>query len=82
MRADTGKDGEMVYKWTEQYDSAQAKGSINVCGARYGEGKFSSPIDISFPHQKATLKLAFGATIDQDPCDESYGISNLNVYIM
>lgn len=82
MRTDTGKDNEMVYKWTEPYDSAQASGSINVCGARYGEGKFSSPIDISFPHVDKTLKIAFGATIDQDPCDESYGISNLNIFIM
>ena len=64
MRIDIGTEGDLVYAWTETYNSMQAAGSINICGAHYGEGKFSSPIDVSFPHNREELEIAFGATID------------------
>ena len=82
MKVNIGRERSFEYVWTERYDSTQATKSINICGAHYGEGKFSSPIDITLPHVEDNVSILFGATLDQDPQTESYGISNLNIYVM
>jgi len=83
MQTNTGPNGEYEYLWTEAYDSTQNVGGINVCGnPLFPEGRFSAPIDITIPHTTDTLSLAFGTTLDQDACEESWGISNIAIYIM
>jgi hypothetical protein len=82
LTANVGSEGKMAYLWTDRYDHTQAPNAIDICGASYGEGKFSSPIDVTVPHIEDSIKIAFGATIDQDACEESWGISSLSIYIM
>lgn len=72
----------MEYIWTEKYDYSKVKNGISVCGSRYPEGKLTSIIDVSFPHTKDTLKLGFGSTLDNDPLENSFGISNLQIYLI
>ena len=81
LQADIGTSGNMQYLWTESYSSFVGEKGINVCGGKWPEGKFSSPIDVSFPHKLNSLTLSFGSTCDGDPLDLSYGISLLRIYI-
>lgn len=81
MRLDHGSKGELQYAWIERYSAFSGDYGINVCGGRWPEGKFASPINVAIPHSKSTLKIGFGATIEQDPCDESFGVSGLRIYI-
>ncbi len=82
MKVNIGREHAMEYVWTERYDSTKSHNAINVCGAHYGEGKFSSAIDITVPHIENSITILFGSTLDQDPQTESWGVSNLNIYIM
>lgn len=81
MRINNGKDGEMQYAWIERYSAFSGNNGIDVCGGRWPEGKFASPIDVSIPHKDNSVKIGFGSTIEQDPCDESFGISGIKIYI-
>lgn len=69
------------YVWTDTYDHVAAGGSVNVCGGRTAEGKFAVPIEVSIPHTASKAKISFGSTIDQDPDDESWGVSQVAIYI-
>jgi hypothetical protein len=81
MRINNGKDGQMQYIWTERYSAFSGNNGIDVCGGRWPEGKFSVPIDVSIPHVDSSIKLGFGSTIEQDPCDESFGVSGVRIFI-
>jgi hypothetical protein len=81
MRINNGKDGEMQYAWIDRYSAFSGNNGIDVCGGRWPEGKFASPIDVSIPHKDKSVKIGFGSTIEQDPCDESFGISGIKIYI-
>lgn len=73
--------GKLEYVWTETYKSGQASSGINVCGAHHAEGKFSNQIEVDLPHTESNLNVEFGALLDQDPCDESWGVSSFQIYI-
>jgi len=81
MQLNTGPKNQDEYVWTDRYDSSMAMNAINVCGAIYGEGKLTTKIDIVVPHNDDSVVVTFGTTVDQDPCDQSWGISNLSIYI-
>lgn len=77
MRINSGKKGAMEYVWTSKYDFSKSVGGINICGADYPEGRFGSKIDLTLRHTTDTVTIGFGSTLDQDPYENSYGISNL-----
>ncbi len=77
MRADIGRGGEMNYVWTEKYDFGKSQGGINVCGAAFLEGRFAQNIEITLPHTANKVTIGFGSTLDQDPYENSFGVSNL-----
>ena len=83
LKMDIGTDGADVPVWTEAHSQDHEKHGLNVCGQPdVHEGKFAQRIDVAVPHTKPTAKFSFGATMDaQDPCDESWGLSNVEVYI-
>lgn len=81
MKLNIGKDNELVYTWVESYSAVSGEKGINVCGGRWAEGKFSSPIDITIPHEGKDLTIAFGSTLEQDACVESFGFSSLKIFI-
>lgn len=81
MRINNGKNGEMQYAWIENYSAFSGDNGINVCGGKWPEGKFSAPINVSIPHNDKSIKLGFGSTTEQDPCDESFGVSGIRIYI-
>jgi hypothetical protein len=77
LRADIGRDNMMEYLWTEKYDYSKAKNGINVCGAVYPEGKLTSTVDVTIPHIADSVTIGFGSTLDQDPEENSFGVSNI-----
>jgi len=81
MRINNGKDNEMQYAWIESYSAFGGDRGINVCGGKWPEGKFSVPINITIPHKANTIKIGFGATTEQDACDQSFGISGIRIYV-
>lgn len=81
MRVNIGKDGGMEYVWTERHDFSKGANVTSICGAKYPENKLTSTIDLTFPHQDKTLMIGFGSTLDQDPFENSFGVSNLQIYI-
>lgn len=73
-------EGENQYVWTEGYKAGQAGTGKNLCGAHHDEGKFFAGIEVVLPHTEDKLELTFGATLEEDPCDESWGVSGLQIY--
>jgi len=70
------------YVWTDTYTQDASSQSVNVCGNdKIGEGKFAVPVEVSVPHSSNSVKIAFGSTVDQDPADQSWGLSHVAVYI-
>lgn len=69
------------YLWTTNYDLSKTKNGINVCGSDYAEAQLSVHFDFTIPHQKYSLTLVFGTTLENDPYENSYGISNLRIYV-
>ena len=81
MRLDNGRNRVMQYAWIQRYSAFSANQGINVCGGHWPEGKFSSPIDLTIPHKDTSINVEFGATLDQDAYDQSFGISGVRIYI-
>jgi hypothetical protein len=73
-------DNNMV--WAESYNHADGgKQGINICGNETPEKKFGRTIDLTVPHTKDSITLTFGATTDEHPCDESFGIDTVMIFI-
>ncbi|KAL4494955.1 hypothetical protein ABPG72_015655 [Tetrahymena utriculariae] len=68
------------YLWTQTYDFSKTKNGINICGSDYVEGQLTSNFDFTIPHSAKSLTLVFGANLQDDPYENSYGISNLKIY--
>ena len=81
LKINNGNNGEMNYIWIESYTAFEGNYGINVCGGKMPEGKFSSPIDVVVNHNSDSLKIAFGSNLQMDPCDESFGISSIQIFI-
>lgn len=83
MKLNIGKGGSLVPVWTEQHAQQESKNGLSLCGqAGTPEGKFSVSIDVTIPHVTDSVMVTFGSTMDDsDPCDESWGVSGVEVYV-
>jgi hypothetical protein len=83
MKLDVGMNDCPTVVWSERHAQSEAKNGLSVCGdAGTPEGKFSAPVDVTMAHHKDSVTVGFGSTMDDaDPCDESWGISALEVHI-
>eukprot|EP00298_Acanthocystis_sp_HF-20_P028650 c7441_g1_i1.p1 GENE.c7441_g1_i1~~c7441_g1_i1.p1 ORF type:complete len:259 (-),score=106.20 c7441_g1_i1:30-806(-) len=69
------------YVWTDSFDSQATKSGIDICCSPAPESKYSTPIDVTLPHSDTTLKVAFGSTLTLAPTEQSWGISDVQVYV-
>merc|ERR1712070_820859 len=68
--------------WTEMNDIRGLHPSaLNICGGDSAEGKFAVPIDVIIPHAGDSLEVEFGADLDENECDESFGIDDVSVSV-
>ena len=81
MRISSGKNEELQYVWTEKHDFSKGANVTSICGAKYPENKLTSGIDVSLPHNNGRVVIGFGSTLDQDAFENSYGISNLEIWL-
>jgi len=83
MQTSVGKNSKMEYVWTETYDESDYTHTVDVCGSEVGEGRFSSPVEVSVPHTADVVTVAFGSTISATPAGSSgfYGVSSVEVYV-
>jgi hypothetical protein len=80
-------DGEYAYMkiddvkvWTKRGQHSPDKG-INICGGDFNDPAFNIPIDVSVPHNKPEVKITFGSTLDEEPCNESFGVDDVMIYV-
>jgi len=71
----------MVYAWTDSHDYTKGANDINVCGAKYPENRLTIPIDVIVPHSDKSITIGFGSTLDNDPFENAFGVSNLQIYM-
>jgi hypothetical protein len=77
LRANVGRDSNMEYIWNDRYDFSKGSANLNVCGNVYPENRLSQVVDVTIRHLRDTLSIGIGSTLDQDPYENSFGISNL-----
>jgi hypothetical protein len=82
MRMNIGRQKELEYVWAQKYDYSKATRGINICGAKYPEGKLSESIEVIVNHTDPSVTIGFGSTLDQDPNENSFGVSGLEIYII
>ena len=70
------------YKWCDKVIQWRCKKyGINACGAEYPD-RMSVPIEFIANHKDDSFDLVFGADLDKKPpCEASWGIDDISVYI-
>lgn len=83
MKLNIGQDDCPVVVWSEQHAQQESKNGISLCGQNaVPEGKFAASVDVTVQHHAESVAIAFGSTMDaSDPCDESWGVSSVEVYV-
>lgn len=78
----------MKYAWTEQYSWCDQPFSIlctkgkSFCGKDDYPDRLAKLVDAASPHNDDSLTVAFGTTLgDVDPCDVSWGVSGISIFI-
>merc|ERR1711998_80126 len=66
---------------TDNLDQQASKVGIQLCGASIPESKFAVPIDVVIPHDAETLTLAFGSTLSRPATEQSWAVSDIQVYV-
>jgi len=57
------------------------KFGVYACGTEFPD-KLSHPVEFTGKHHSSELTLAFSSTLDVDPCTASWGIDDVQVYIL
>jgi len=80
-------DGEYAYMkiagekvWTKRGQHPADKG-INICGGDFNDPAFNIPVDVTVPHTSEEVLITFGSTLDEEPCNESFGIDDVMIYV-
>ena len=70
-----------IYKWCDKVMQWKCKKfGINACGAEYPD-RLSFPVEFITYHKDNEFLLEFGANLKKDPCEASWGIDDVAVYI-
>lgn len=72
--------------WTDSHDQAAVKAGFNFCGNAAPESRFAIPIDVILPHEcsssaDCTLHVTFGSTLKGDATKQSFGVSDVMVFV-
>jgi hypothetical protein len=67
------------YVWSHRCNS-EHKPSVKIC-PDFEICKIAVLVSTTIAHSDKSLKLTFGSTLDGNPCDKSYGVSDIRIYI-
>ena len=80
-----GKDKKYAL-WSQSVDSNgthyEELGNINVCGNTVTESLLGQRVQVIAKHSDEKLKIFFGSTLECEPMYASYGVSDVEVYII
>eukprot|EP00299_Pterocystis_sp_00344_P002641 c1297_g1_i1.p1 GENE.c1297_g1_i1~~c1297_g1_i1.p1 ORF type:complete len:264 (-),score=57.15 c1297_g1_i1:84-875(-) len=66
--------------WTDTNDvRGMHPNSLNICGGDHPDLKMSVPIDVTIPHTGDSVSVSFGSTLDEHPCNESFGVDDVMI---
>jgi hypothetical protein len=74
------KDSQVLF--TESADIRGITNGIDTCGGATVDPLIARKFDVAVMHDEPTLDLVFGSTLTCDPGYASYGISDLEIYIL
>jgi hypothetical protein len=69
------------YVWTDSFDQVSSKTGVDLCCSPAPESKYSVPVDVTLPHSDTSLKVTFGSTLSGSPLDQSWGVSDVQIYV-
>lgn len=86
LKLNTAQDVTPTVVWTEMHrQNTESQTAVSMCGsAQVAESKFAAIIDVTVEHTTDIIDMTFGTTLEAeavDPCEESWGISSVEVYI-
>jgi len=68
--------------WTDVNDvRGMHASSLNACGGDHPDLKLSVPIDVTIPHTGSSITITFGSTLDEHPCNESFGVDDVMISV-
>ena len=54
---------------------------VNLAGGPHPERRWGVPVDVSLRHASPTAFVQFGSSLADDPCDASYGVDDVHVWV-
>ncbi len=54
---------------------------MNICGGKENDAAFNVPIDAYVNHDGKEIEVTFGSTLEKDPCDASFGVDDVMIYV-
>jgi len=68
--------------WTDTNDvRGMHPNALNACGGDHPDLKMSVPIDVTVPHTGSSITVSFGSSLDEHPCNESFGVDDVMVFV-
>lgn len=70
--------------WTDSHNQETQKEGVNICGSPAPESKFGIAIDVTSPHscvESCSLKVSFGSTLVGSASEQSWGVSDIMIYV-
>jgi hypothetical protein len=74
------KIGDQIV-WTDVNDVRGMYDLKSLCAGEHPDNKLSVPIDVTIRHTGPTVDVAFGSTLDEHPCNESFGIDDVIISV-
>lgn len=60
---------------------SDVKNGINFCGGKDNDAAFNLPIDAYVNHDSQEIEITFGSTLQKDPCEASFGVDDVMIYV-
>lgn len=73
------KKNDSKYVWTNRCKNSKITPMIKICPLEVC--KIASPINVTLNHYDNLLTLIFGSTLERNSCEQSYGVSDVKIYI-
>ncbi|GIX62661.1 uncharacterized protein BcabD6B2_20960 [Babesia caballi] len=81
LKVDDATVWSQSYNWCPTVGDAECvKYGIDSCGQEYPD-RLSVYYDVSLPHSAGSVALELTSTLDTDPCEASWGVDDVAVYI-
>lgn len=67
--------------WTDVNDIRGLVDLKSICAGEHADSKISVPIDVTIRHTSDSVDVSFGSTLDEHPCNESFGIDDVTISV-